>query len=246
MIYKLQSSISLPAEASRGRPAEAEGESQLLAAAIDSSHNLTKMRAMSFSLCVAGASAHGMMTYPPTRFPNAGPGYPGLFPNGSVLWFNQGCSIGCKAPSGDTCSKFKPNGYSSACCEEPMEPTLNSDGAGGPNSPSLSPRTYNDAEEAGVGHFDITKYNPWRAPGHAPVADPCGIAGGWGTPGAPGNGGVPPPGFKQGDRGSTLPPVKTPTVWKAGGVATVAWGMVANHGAIRFSIVFHLRCVADK
>jgi hypothetical protein len=30
-----------------------------------------------------------MMTYPPTRFPNAGPGYPGLFPNGSVLWFNQ-------------------------------------------------------------------------------------------------------------------------------------------------------------
>ena len=29
------------------------------------------------------------MTYPPTRFPNAGPGYPGLFPNGSVLWFNQ-------------------------------------------------------------------------------------------------------------------------------------------------------------
>ena len=26
---------------------------------------------------------HGMLTYPPTRFPNAGPGFTGMFPFGS-------------------------------------------------------------------------------------------------------------------------------------------------------------------
>lgn len=62
-----------------------------------------------------------------------------------------------------------------------MGPTLHSAGAGGPNSDGLSPRTYNDAEAAGSGSYDITAYNPWRAPGHAPLLDPCGVAGGWGT-----------------------------------------------------------------
>ena len=27
--------------------------------------------------------------------------------------------------------------------------------------------------------FDIYRHNPWRAPGAAPVADACGLAGGW-------------------------------------------------------------------
>ena len=116
------------------------------------------------------------------------------------------------------------------CCEHPSQPTLNSKGEGGPGSAGLSPRTYNDYSIPGVGNIDQTKYNPWRAPGHAPVADPCGIAGGWGTPGAPGNGGVPPPGFTQGDRGSNLPPSPTSTKWRAGKTATAMWGVVANHG----------------
>jgi hypothetical protein len=60
---------------------------------------------------------------------------------------------------------------------------------------------------------------------------PCsGIAGGWGTPGAPGNGGVPPPGYQQGQKGSALPPTPTSTKWKAGETATAMWGVVANHG----------------
>ncbi len=69
-----------------------------------------------------------------------------------------------------------------------------------------------------------------RAPGHAPVRDPCGIAGGWFSEGAAGNGGVPPPGYKQGVLGSELPEVETKTKWKAGGTATAMWGVVANHG----------------
>jgi hypothetical protein len=52
------------------------------------------------------------------------------------------------------------------------EPTLNSAGAGGPASAGLAPRTYNDYSIPGIGSVDSTKYNPWRAPGHAPVADP--------------------------------------------------------------------------
>ena len=149
------------------------------------------LRAATFAGGVAVAAGHGMMTYPPTRFPNGGPvrlhrarptrpllcaqcqrcpssvsvraaaqATPGLFPNGSVLWFNQGCSIGCDDPSGDTCSKFKGVNGEPKCCERTMEPTLNSKGAGGPNSDSLSPRTYNDYEIAGAGTIDITKYNP--------------------------------------------------------------------------------------
>jgi len=77
-----------------------------------------------------------------------------------VLWFNQGASIGCDDPSGDTCSKFKGINGEPKCCEKTMEPTLNSKGSGGPNSDSLSPRTYNDYEIAGAGTIDITKYNP--------------------------------------------------------------------------------------
>ena len=151
-----------------------------------------------------------------------------------MLWFNQGCSIGCDKPSGDTCSKIKVDGLYSTCCDKTdglMEPTLESKGKGGPNSDSLSPRTYSNAEHPGAGFVDGTKYDPWRAPGHAPIGDPCGIAGGWGTEGAPGNGGVPPPGFKQGTRGSSLPASKEPVIWKAGGTAQAAWGVVANHGA---------------
>ena len=52
----------------------------------------------------------------------------------------------------------------------------------------------------------IARYNPWRAPGYAPVFDPCGMAGG--TP--PQNAGpgeakfAPTPWAKQGDLGSKV------------------------------------------
>lgn len=43
------------------------------------------------------------------------------------------------------------------------------------NAPHL--RTYNRAAEAGS-DADVYKHNPWRAPGFAPLFDPCGMAGG--------------------------------------------------------------------
>ena len=33
---------------------------------------------------------------------------------------------------------------------------------------------------------DMFKHNPWRAPGQAPVFDPCGMAGGHAIPGSQG------------------------------------------------------------
>ena len=50
---------------------------------------------------------------------------------------------------------------------------------------------------------DWTKFHPWRSPGRAPVADPCGVAGAYVR--ATGGGGETPIGSKQGDLGSELP-----------------------------------------
>lgn len=97
-----------------------------------------------------------------------------------------------------------------------MEPTLN----------GANHRTYQNAQG-----IDVTKHNPWRAPGHAPIASPCGLAGGWYTPGMPGFGGIPPLGIAQGMDGRDLPmlPGKR-TKWKAGSAQEVAWSIHANHG----------------
>jgi hypothetical protein len=84
-----------------------------------------------------------------------------------VAGFNQGCSPGCPTCSFDACDKYTKNGFA-ACCENPMEPTLNASGPA-----ELSPRTFNDSEVdssgSGAGLF---RYHPWRAPGYAPVGDP--------------------------------------------------------------------------
>ena len=130
---------------------------------------------------------HGMLTYPPTRFPNAGPGFTGMFPFGSSFcasrprlssrgWvrasrliprvrlagFNQGCSIGCEKCSGTSCDEFNGDGSTlgkpQKCCEHPMEPTLFARGPGGPDADSLSPRTYNEHQTPGAGAYDRFHY----------------------------------------------------------------------------------------
>ena len=76
-------------------------------------------------------------------------------------------------------------------------------------------------------------YTPWRSPGHAPVTDACGIAGG--TPPAHAGPGVAvftDIGYaKQGSLGSQAlkkgPAMET---WKAGSSVEVAWGIRYNHG----------------
>merc|ERR1712199_132418 len=76
-------------------------------------------------------------------------------------------------------------------------------------------------------------YHPWRYPGSAPIIDPCGLAGGWYTPGADFAGGWAPPGVSQGQAGSFAPwntSLSLKTRWVAGSTAEVAWGITANHG----------------
>ena len=100
--------------------------------------------------------------------------------------------------------------------EIPGEPTLPDEG-----------RTFN--VKVTSGDDDWSRKMPWRAPGTAPVyGSGCGAAGGGPKPYD--NGGIPPPGYKQGDDFLTIPESENPTVWKKGSVQEVAWATFANHG----------------
>lgn len=137
------------------------------------------------------------------------------------LWFNDGCFIGCPnctsivavvpGTSGEVPDRFiKPN------CEKPilMEPTLPEEF-----------RTWNIGNPSTYG--DWTKYHPWRAPGYAPVSDPCGRAG---ANTEQSGGGETPIGAKQFDRGSLLPKLDVVTTWQSGQPAEVGWMVGSNHG----------------
>lgn len=90
-------------------------------------------------------------------------------------------------------------------------------------------RTYNRKAEAGS-EADIYKFNPWRAPGFAPVLDSCGMAGGSPVKGGGESKYTNTKLAKQGDVGSDLPPAPTGTVWRAGEIVTAKWSIRANHG----------------
>ena len=76
---------------------------------------------------------------------------------------------------------------------------------------------------------DIWKFNPWRAPGKAPVADSCGMAGG-NTFEVFNAGAYNATKFaRQGDLGKVLPPRPSGTVWKRGTVARTRWQLTASH-----------------
>ena len=77
------------------------------------------------------------------------------------------------------------NYYGAPNCAKPLEPTLPDEFATW-NIPDKT--TGKRPSKFG----DWTKYHPWRAPGRAPVADPCGIAGGYSK--AQGGGGETPEG----------------------------------------------------
>jgi len=75
------------------------------------------------------------------------------------------------------------------------------------------------------------RYTPWRAPGFAPVHDPCGTAGGL----LPGQHAHADPeiqgGVQQGMSGQDLPEVPgVKAQWAQGSIQEVAWGINANHG----------------
>lgn len=101
-----------------------------------------------------------------------------------------------------------------------------------PGPPTVNAAEYRtvNVQVSGGGTADWSRHMPWRAPGTAPVrGSGCGVAGGSPFVNMTGNGGVPPPGVAQGADGLTLP-AKPPTQWLRGGVADVAWAMLANHG----------------
>merc|ERR1712039_443719 len=136
----------------------------------------------------------------------------------TCLWMSVGCTIGCKECDGGSQGGANPNGQDR--CGSGMKATI--------NDPKF--RTINRNVEAGSDD-DWTKFNPWRAPGNAPVFDPCGRAGGSSHP-TPGHGEFTNTTFaKFGDMGSkTLPKYPTGTVWEAGSVVETMISFRANHG----------------
>ena len=77
---------------------------------------------------------------------------------------------------------------------------------------------------------DWTRFNPWRAPGSAPVYDACGRAGGGPKP-TGGKGEYVNTSYATfGQLGSTLPKMPSGAVWKAGAVVEALWSVRANHG----------------
>lgn len=91
-------------------------------------------------------------------------------------------------------------------------------------------RTYNRGVEA-MSPEDIYQWNPWRAPGSAPVFDPCGMAGGSPAWTATQLSFIDTVNNKQGDLGSkTLPKTPTGVVWKMGASVETKWAVRANHG----------------
>lgn len=105
--------------------------------------------------------------------------------------------IGCAKPTGQNCNSQAP------CCEHPMQPTLTSAdqisyqnfsiklpsetlfAEGFETTKPVSGKLrgssgFKDAKSfSQILETDPYKFNPWLAPGHAPVASPCGILGGW-------------------------------------------------------------------
>ena len=132
----------------------------------------------------------------------------------SCLWFSQGCTIGC-----------------AACDGSPSNPNTADKCGSGMNATLCDPahRTYNRAAACNSA-ADKYRHNPWRAPGNAPVFDPCGMAGG-GPKQQGGEAKITTTQFtKQGDLARDLPAAPTGIVWQAGGIATTKWSIRANHG----------------
>ena len=193
---------------------------------------------------------HGSMIMPPARNSiDASPGMPwagGKHPptgsiepytcfcnNGTSLcnngqacfWFSQGVSIGCKAADGN--GRRYPN--FDHCVDEraaDFDP-LTMDGA-------LHPKYRTTNVNSRPGSIDdIWKYNPWRAPGKGPLADPCGMAGGTQTECFNAGAYNSTKFAKQGDLATNVLKKRTDlyqTVWTRGAVERTRWETTAAHG----------------
>lgn len=175
-------------------------------------------------LLIVTSFAHFTLTHPPNRaggsMKTAGwctGADPSKTPqNGTCLWFNDGCLIGCAK-----CDWNMTTAGMGGCGEQgPIKPTLPLKYLTYPNMTGW-PKNYSDA---------LLSY-PWRAPGTAPVESSCGLAGGyyWSKLPFPGNGNYPPQGVQFGMDGRDMPE-SIKTEWQQGSHQEVAISVNANHG----------------
>merc|ERR1712216_299079 len=135
----------------------------------------------------------------------------------TCLWMSVGGTIGCKECDGGSKGGANPNGKDR--CGSGMKATIN----------NPLHRTIN-RDAVAFSEDDWTRWNPWRAPGNAPVYDSCGRAGG--GPHVTGGEGVytTTKFAKVGDFGSKLPKLSSGVVWKTGSTVETKWSIRANHG----------------
>lgn len=177
------------------------------------------MKAAALVLMADSAMAHGSMVFPRNRNQAAGSPFTadGSCIGEACYWYQVGCFNGCGECTGSGKYLYPAQSDFPAHCEL-FEPTNND-----PATRSWDPHGHS-------AHGDFTKYNPWRAPGKAPVRDSCGASSGYHA-GAPGSGSAAvPKGYPAWSKGSEVLPAGPVTVWKAGGVAEVAWSISAQHG----------------
>lgn len=203
----------------------------------------TRKAALVLSLFFVGVDAHGSMIMPPARnsidaemnawaggkHPDTGhlQPYSCKCTNGtdtcnngqSCFWFSNGCTPGCQKCSGN--GNRYPN--FDHCPNEKKDLK--------PSDMLLKNYTSEDPTFEWGTSYDIFKYNPWRAPGKAPVFDACGMAGGQQREGANAAAYDTTEVTRMGDLGSkVLKPRPSGTVWRKGGIAHTRWQLTANHG----------------
>ena len=193
----------------------------------------TLLALLSLACLACRADAHGELVWPPSRNAiDAGevncdastdhcsaaakgtgcvnfthPGQPCL--NGQAsFWYSQGCFIGCAE-----CDHKSGRRQTDLC------------GAGKrPTQPDHA-RSVNVNATRGS-ELDIYRHNPWSAPGNAPVADACGLAGGWpwGQNGAEAGNYVNTTHAQHGMNGTALRPPRCAVTWQIGGEAEAVAG----------------------
>jgi len=130
------------------------------------------------------------------------------------FWYSQGCFIGC--PECDHLSGRRQTDL----CGLGKKATL----------PDYARSVNRNATR--FSEQDIYQHNPWSAPGSAPVADACGLAGGSPWAWNRGEAGyyVNTSNARHGQNGTTLPELSSGVKWKIGGEAQVSWQVRNNHG----------------
>ena len=150
----------------------------------------------------------------------------------ACLWWSQGCSIGCEKCATNAEGPFSPGPFSGKAPQAGKigfrtrycNATHNSGTSKTNPTPLINSTLPKEAWTLNIGaeegsEEDSYRYNPWRAPGYAPVVDPCGQAGGEYKGQGIGGDSVftTTPLSTMGDMGSKLPASKLRPRWVAGG-----------------------------